>query len=855
MDLDTTIHYRAERIDFDVRTRRTLLTGKAKIEYEDMTLEAHRIEVDWDHNLMTATPGRDTVWADSARGLIDSVRIFEPPTFTQGNQTMTGDLMRVNIKTKQGYLVGGRTRYEEGYYYGHDIQKVTDKILYIRNGSFTSCDLPEPHYSFTGSEMEMIYKDKVVGKPVVLRFGKVPVFALPFGVFSTKPGRHSGLIVPTYGDNSTQGRHLRNLGYYWAASDYFDARATLDFYEKLGILMRGDLTYRKRYTMNGGVSGSMVNQSVAGGGRKRRWDLRVKHNQDINPYTRLRMDGTFVSDGSYYNDVSNNADRRVDQKVRSNATLTRTWPGSRSSFSLNLSHEQNLLTGENAQTLPSMSFRLGAAPLFPGSSQRKKREKNVIYEPPRPPEERGEVEEEDRWYNSLTMSYSNRLMNRRSEERVGGSYSDPTSGTLAEEYRSGITHSVGFNAPQKALRYINLTPSLSYREDWFNERRRYFADSSGAVHDEQERGFFQRRTFSSSLSANTKVYGYFNLNLGSLRTIRHVVSPQISFTYRPDFSLPAWGLYQEVKLPGGDIVRRDRYAGSIFGGSPKGKQMRIGMSLGNLFQMKRVTMDEEGEEKELKTDLFTYNLNTSYNFAADSLRFAPLTASFRAEPIRRGSKLGWLERLSLDVATTHSFYQWDPEAGRTVDRFYWEQPGHEANLLRLTNFSTTSSFTLSGASPFAERRAAEAEADTIESELEGVPEVRRDLGARFADPSQQPTGRRDTPWDLTGRLRYNLRMQDPMNPVETITVNGNINVRLTRKWRFTYSTGFDLKTRDVISSSLRIHRDLHCWEGTFTWNPRGIGQGFYLRIGIKASQLKDVKLEQRRGRGTLSQVF
>jgi hypothetical protein len=52
-------------------------------------------------------------------------------------------------------------------------------------------------------------------------------------------------------------------------------------------------------------------------------------------------------------------------------------------------------------------------------------------------------------------------------------------------------------------------------------------------------------------------------------------------------------------------------------------------------------------------------------------------------------------------------------------------------------------------------------------------------------------------------------------------------------------------------TNITIHRDLHCWEGSFNWTPVGAGKGFYLRIGIKSAQLKDVKVERQKGRGSI----
>jgi hypothetical protein len=100
---------------------------------------------------------------------------------------------------------------------------------------------------------------------------------------------------------------------------------------------------------------------------------------------------------------------------------------------------------------------------------------------------------------------------------------------------------------------------------------------------------------------------------------------------------------------------------------------------------------------------------------------------------------------------------------------------------------------------------------------------------------------------IRGSLTYRLSRTNPLNEQESIFLQSSFSLKLTRNWTFNYSTGVDLMTRQVSVGTLSVGRDLHCWSGTFTWSPTGIGQGFYLRIGIKTSQLSDVKLEQRRG--------
>ncbi len=863
-DLDTSIAYSAEDIFFVVPERRTILTGNATVDYKGMILRAHRIEVDWNRDTMTATPALDTVYTDTTNTEIDTVMYVGMPTFSDGGEELEGELLKVNMKTRQGYIEHGSTEYGIGIYHGTQIQKVSDDVLYVKDGYFTTSYENPPDYKFTGNEMKMIVGDKVVGKPVVLRFGEVPVFAVPFGVFSIERGRRSGILIPSYGQSGDRGRNLQDFGYYWAASDYWDLETKLDFYEKTGIMLESTLVYKDRYRYSGTLSGSIDNSNTGQNG----WDLRMIHRQEFDKNTRLNVDATFVSRSTYYNNYSNDALTRVNQQIRSNATFSKNWPTQGNSLTMNLNHAQDLSDQSNNQTLPNVSYNHGRIYFFPSEQEKKKSDKGLLYEPPQPRLAPGERlsqrdDNEEKWFNSISMSYNNRFQNKRDEDRN-------SEDELEETWRSGFEHNLRFSAPQKVAKYFNLNPSISYNEDWLLERRAWYIDGNGTPQSAQERGFYQRRTFNASLNTTTKLYGYFPINRWTVNTIRHVVTPTISMSFRPDFSDPEFGYYQQLQrtlaLPevdaDGDTTyvdstfsyERDRYTGSLLGGTSRGRQLALNFSLNNLFQMKRILLDQEGEEIEAKTDLFTYNLSTSYNFAADSLKFGDLSASFRANPISGKNRLGPLERLSIDIQTRHSFYQYDLEANRRVDKFYWESDDFSwTNPVRMTSFSTSSQFAIAGKSPFAQRAVREeAPVDTTSDPL-STEEIRERVD-RFGSTRERfgQGASSGTPWRFTGNIRYRLSMENPMDPNETFSVGGTLSLRLTERWQFSYSTQLDLISKQVVSSSLNVTRDLKSWEGSFRWSPQGIGQGFYLRIGIKAPMLQDVQLEQRRGRTPLS---
>ena len=106
------------------------------------------------------------------------------------------------------------------------------------------------------------------------------------------------------------------------------------------------------------------------------------------------------------------------------------------------------------------------------------------------------------------------------------------------------------------------------------------------------------------------------------------------------------------------------------------------------------------------------------------------------------------------------------------------------------------------------------------------------------------------PWNLTLSLHYTSNRFNPDDFSETFWLNTSIDASITRQWQVSYNTRIDLIEHKVVSAGLTIYRDMHCWEGRLTWNPLGIGQGFFLKINIKSAQLRDIKVEKKQGQGT-----
>ncbi|MBN1349981.1 hypothetical protein JXJ21_11270 [candidate division KSB1 bacterium] len=837
-DFDTTLFYDARIIDTDVKARMTYLIGEAVVKYRTMTLTAEKITLDFNNNLLIAEGVPDTIYTFNEDSTEKKMEITQKgtPFFSDGGDKMSGYQMIYNYRSEKARIIRCRTDYEGGYYYGEHIKKVGDKVLNVSHGWYTTCDKEDdPHFHFRSRRMKVIPKSMVVAKPIVMYIGNIPVAALPFAFFPNKGGRHSGVIIPRYGQSYQEGRYIQGLGYYWATNDYTDVQTRMNYYDRSGIMLDGRFRYNKRYVLSGNVEGSITNKEFTTGRKVKRWDLRFYHNHTIDPTLRVTANGTFLSDDSFYKNYSSNINQRLTRQLRSNATVNKSWTGSKNSITVNVSHVRDLESGEQTVTMPQFSFRHSQRQIFKFEKQ-----KGTMRTRQR---RRDEIEDaEPRWYHSIYYSYNSQLFNTI---RTGGTDSYGAPKPKKEDRRVDHSASLSMSSPSKFFGWLGWNQSLSYQERWFDKSLDYSLDTeTKKIVADTVSGFASLRTFSYSTSANTKLYGMFPFAIGRIQAFRHVVTPSVSFSYQPDFSDPRWGYYQEIADSTGVIQKNNRFFYSV----GRGARRNISFSVSNLFQMK--TRGKEEDAKENKYDLFNIDFSSGYNFEADSLNLANLSTSMRANPTRR---------LSISARTSHSFYAFDWSQNRQVNQYVWDK----GMLPRLTSLNLSLSLRLEGKRKSAGDDARSGKTDgefiadyqtanQLSSEVtdEGSPDVFQEGYDRFQ--AEEDFGGLDISWSTSLSFNFNLSSYDPRRPTKRYYMDiSGMKVKLTKNWDINYQAHIDLRKKQIVRHSFNFRRDLHCWEMIFRWVPSGLGREFYLRINVKATQLQDIKVEKRGGRSSI----
>ncbi|MGE5175058.1 MAG: putative LPS assembly protein LptD, partial [Hyphomicrobiales bacterium] len=585
------IRYEGQRIVYDVNAHTVDVTGAATVAYRDMKLTARDVQFD---------------------SQTERMRAEGKPILQDGRDRIVGQTMTYDLSIRRGTVFSGRTKYEQGYVTGKQVRRVTADILDVRDGTYTTCDDPEPHYHFAASKMRILLRDKVVAKPVVFYIKKIPVLALPFYVFPIKPGRHSGFQLPQFefGSSSGTGKFVRNVGYYWAINDYLDATLWGDYYQDVSWVAHGQTRYRKRYKYEGDFNASYENRFFSGSNR---WDLVGRHYQILGHAFSLTAQANLTNASDYYRDpvLGRSVLLRIQRNLKSSVSLQKSWSGA--SFNAGLVRNQDLdpdpLGQRIQQSAPSASFSLNARPI--GRAPRGK-------EPGRLP-----------WLASTVYSYNATLLSQRNvfvnayapgepftdlngngvwdagepftDQNGNGVYDGPIPQRDARiDARTGVLQRFGLTDVRTVLRYLRVSPGVNVNAIYYSR------DDAGATNR-------VGAAWSATVGANTAIYGTLHHHIGPLRALRHVITPSASYTYQPRI--------QGLTYVDTSGVARTRFGGIAGINLGSFEQRVLRFSLRNDFHVKWGS----ASQPKIINNLIQLNTTGTYDFQAAKAGRKPLS--------------------------------------------------------------------------------------------------------------------------------------------------------------------------------------------------------------------------------------
>ena len=799
------------------------LYGKARVKYQDVEMDADYIRVDQKNNLIFAS------------GSIDPVthRYIGRPITKQGkDKPVESDSLLFNYKTKKGKVYNPASEQDGNFISGGQVKKLNDDEAAYRNVLFSTCDKPFPETDFGIVITKGIgEKNRIISGPAYLEIEGVPLpLAIPFGFFPKPDHKTSGIILPTFGEDSQLGFYIKNLGYYLALNDYVDFTTQGTYYSKGSYDLNETIHYLNRYEYSGNLSLSYGSHNYGLEGDPAAKDFNITWSHTKNP--NASPGSTFSASvnagtSTYYQNnaasVGYNLNALTQNNLSSSISYSKQWIGTPFNLNVALSHSQDLTAKTITLDLPTVSFNMSTLSPFDSKDR----------------------VGEQKWYQKITVGYSLQAENNINAVPENELFKG---NTLFKRMQNGLQHQIPIGFNQTILKYFQFSASANYTEQWYLQSIKEYYDRNNLINPtspviDTVSGFKRAGEYTLSTGISTKVYFRADFKNSKLIAIREVMTPSLSFSYHPDFSDPSFGYYKTIVsnavIPYPvTVANYSIFQNGVYGGPSAGREAGLNLSIDNTIEAKVRPKATDTSQTPRKIKLIDgLTLAASYNFAADSFKLSQIAFSGHTAIFHEKVNISFSGSLnpyvtnvrdSIGGGTIHKYVQ-------MVDRYSFQN----GMFPTLTSFSISMSGSLNPA--------------TFQPHTTGAP-----VGALVANQTTQQAQRLalinsdpaayvdfKIPWNISFNYNFSYANQLTSTSIaNTLMLSGDIN--LTPKWKVQYTTNYDIRAKQLGSAtSFSIYRDLHCWDLSMQWLPFGYYKSYNVTLRVRSTILQDLKLSKK----------
>lgn len=819
-DIKSPVHYKAlDSIVYDVENKMLYLYGNAEMKYDQTQVNSANVTFDWNTQTLTA------------EGIDSAGKNIETPILIQEGKTYEAKKMQYNFKTSKGKIFDVVTEDNGAFIHSEIVVKTPDNEWLSYKAKYTTCTNKEhPHFYIKAKKAKIIPNKIMVSGPANLIISGINTpLALPFAIFPINSGRRSGIILPQYGVDVSDGTfRFTNGGYFWAVNDYLSMGFTGSISTGGSFDFKVATDYKKRYKHNGNIIlsyGRKMPADPIANKNEVESDYRIfwKHNMDskADPNNDFNADVNFKS--STFNRNALIQDERILEVInQSNITYTRKFNEKPYNLDISAGHNLNNNTHLMSITLPEIGFNISTITPFKSKKISKKK----------------------KFYEKIAFRYNIR----------GKAQASSTDTTFFQEetldlIKYGIRQELNINATYSVLKHFNFTPRFNYKEQWMFKREKQFFEehyvySSDTISDTlytrsiMENGFFARRNFSTGASINTKLKGIYRFNKGPVKAMLHVLTPTLDYTYSPDFSLPMWNFYDSYHHEKNDEIiyynqfeKTDLYGSGI----SKGETNRLNLTLTNTLEIKVLDKKDTANMYKKIPILKNFSISSGYNFAGDSIR--------KFQDVRISARTSFLDNL-IGISGTLLYNPYSVNYNnKKISKMYQETHNKPLRFVSLNmNFNLNMRPKKNN-----KKSLSKSEYGTI-GDLEYIannPELYYDF---------------DIPWSFTASYHmklsngYGTKRDTTVLGLGSVTFGGHIDI--TPKWIIDVRSGYDIKAKDLTITTFSLIRDLHCWEMSLNYTAYPISsQNFNFKIGVKSALLQDLKLTRKYQRNYYDSSF
>lgn len=794
---------------YDVKTKTIYMHKDADVNYQDMNIKADYIKM-----------GTQTKNVHAKGIIIDTAKKeLSRPVFKQGDTEYIADSMDYNMDSGKALIKGVDTKDGEGTINGGTVKKMKDNTVHMHQGKYTVCDAACPHFYLQMTKATYVQGKQTVFGPAYMVFEDVPIYFLgvPFGFFPQTSSRSSGIIFPEIGEEAIKGFFIRNGGYYFAINDYVDLRVIGGIYTLGSWQVGAASNYALKYKFQGSVGFDYASDKIGEPSSPdyvdtKNMSIRWSHSQDpkFMPGSTFSASVNYTS-SSYNKFNAQNMNDYLNTQTNSAINYSKNWLGKPFSLTVNASMSQNSKDSTITMTLPTVAFNVTRIAPF--------KRKNAIGK--------------ERWYEKISFTYNLEFRNEINKIKDNQLFQPE----MWDKMKMGVKHTIPVSASFNLFQYLNISPSVNYNENWlFRRINRHWDDDKKANYSDTTRGFYRIYDYSVSLSFNTKLYGMYTVGKKKPTFFRHILTPSISAGFSPDNGSRYWETVQSDAS--GRLMDYNPYDQEIYGTPSRGRSASLSLGLNNSLEAKFPSdKDSTGYKKVKLIDQF--NISTGYNFIADSMNLSTIGVTLSTNIANK---------FPLSFSATFDPYMLN-SAGQRINKFLVGNGG----FLRMTRLSFGFGYSFQGGNKNAQNSTGQPAANNqFHNDNQAERAKMTDVNNFFNQEDQNKPSPKDLamiaatqyydfdiPWSFGFNYSFDYSNFNG-KPVINQTVNFNGNVNITQKWAVSGSAGYDFAMMKLTPGTIRVTRDLHCWQMSFQWVPIGFRQSWSFHIAVKSSMLSDL---------------
>lgn len=374
------------------------------------------------------------------------------------------------------------------------------------------------------------------------------------------------------------------------------------------------------------------------------------------------------------------------------------------------------------------------------------------------------LKQKDFWWKNFSYSWRSSGTHTGYIKEKSPSFSDlfyessrDSLGKYINEHHAGVKQSIGLSWNNSLFGWLKLNQSFSFDEVLMDR-------------DVNNNKLAHGYSYSSNSGVSFSLYGMRKFQNIPLRAVRHIVTPSVNYSWSPDFS----------------EKNKDLYSFGSIGVNKSKKSSSLGLSLEQKWQIKYIT-PKAVEEKKLN-DFLILRSSTSYNLINKDKPWTDIYHTLTLNPFSYED--------DIKISTNQSF-------GATQDVYEFNIKSWRLNMgLSFTGDAVYQEYFPIEKNEFITRKYFE-QKDSLSTQ-DIVIESIADLENLIKPGS----------WKVNFDYDYS---KDKINDYISTSLRSSLNVKLSTNWSLNYTNYINMKDHELLSQTINLTRELHCWRLTFAY--------------------------------------